>query len=154
MAQGNSSQRKRKKKPTPTQRVYVHDRCQNATIVAEDDFTGLVNPFQYVVGTYCTSCQKMVGLGSVAWEDTGETIKSFRKRQMSKSPVFWIAWRQGLGTLCGAILGAALLAVLYQQKNPLFAAFIGALAGAFAEFFFITPKLVPKILGTDYRRKR
>jgi hypothetical protein len=147
-SEGSSAE---KKKRPRTRRTYVHDQCGCGTSVTDDEFRGLINPFQFVLGTYCTGCERMVSLRSVAWENTGETLADYRSRLLSEEPPLWQAWRKGLGTLAGALVGAFLGFIVL---NSVVGVVIGLLGGAFLEYFMLTPKVVPLILGTDYSRKQ
>jgi hypothetical protein len=72
--------------PPPDSRPYVHDRCGEVTVVSGGDFSRLANPFTFVSQTYCASCQRMVGLRSVAWADTAEPIAAYRRRLRGAAP--------------------------------------------------------------------
>ena len=85
--ESNSELPTRKKKRSPRDsRPYVHDQCGQITVASGNDFSRLANPFAIVTGTVCVSCQANVSLGTVAWQDTGESIRGYRRRLRRRAP--------------------------------------------------------------------
>lgn len=74
-----------------TERVYIHDTCGEGTCVSEGDFVNLTHPQSWTFTTWCVHCSKTPFLGSVRWEETGETIADYKDRLRTLYP-WWINW--------------------------------------------------------------
>lgn len=62
-------------------RSYKHGgRCNGVTKVSGQDLVLLECPFRPVNATFCTKCNGLVPLNTVAWTDTGESIDKYRLR--------------------------------------------------------------------------
>jgi hypothetical protein len=143
--------RPRKRKKTRTRRAYVHPRCGGTTIVSGDDFTRLANPFTFVSQTYCAACGSFVGLGSVEWEDTGETISAYRSRLRAEAPLGLKLFGWVIGPLGGAAIGT--LIGFACTPRELMGPGIGAFMGLFVTAAFLMP-LLTRLFGVDYRSER
>ena len=134
-------------------RVYVHDKCGQATRIDQGDFVQIANPFAIVSATICAHCG-IVGTGSVAWEDTGEKISDYRSRMARLCP-WWLTWSPiilpillgGIG-LVGGIVTAQGLA--YDQMVTLVYVIIGAIFG-FAVGWLVRPMLAEALLRTSFK---
>jgi hypothetical protein len=142
----------RKQKKVRRRRAYVHPQCGGTTIVSGDDFTRLANPFTFVSQTYCASCGSFVGLGSVEWEDTGETISAYRSRLRGEAPL----GMKLLGWVFGPLGGAAIGALIGWACTPreVLGPISGGVVGLFVVAAFLMPLLSSLVWGIDYRSKR
>jgi hypothetical protein len=135
--------------PSPPSRVYVHRGCGGSTQISGEYISQLANPFALCRETTCSSCRKDVKLNDVYWEDTGEDLKSYRKRLRSQAPmgvkIFGI-----LGPLLAAGIGfgAGRLFKPSELAIPIFVALGVAL------FFWaaLMPPLIQAIWKIDYRQ--
>ena len=75
-----------------SERTYIHEDCGCATTISGFDFHRVANPYFMVMGsTVCAQCGP-VSLGSVRWEDTGESLAKYRSRLRSRIPWVWLFW--------------------------------------------------------------
>jgi hypothetical protein len=61
-------------------REYRHLDCDQVTVVSGDHLVMLECPFRHYHGTFCVSCNDMVPMDSVMWEDSGESIQDYRNQ--------------------------------------------------------------------------
>jgi hypothetical protein len=96
-------------KTIPKSRSYVHSTCKSVTILTEDGFDKLANPFSQAIRTLCAHCKDYFPLEEFYWEDTGETIADARSRLRSQVPglLGWFGSVPGFFTLVllGLVLG-------------------------------------------------
>ena len=83
-------------------RIYIH-RCGTAVNVSGRSLRGLCNPMSYTSGTACTRCGA-VPLNEVWWEDTGETIRQYRRRLFRHLPIGVKIFNVLVLPLCSAAL--------------------------------------------------
>jgi hypothetical protein len=134
---------------SPDSRPYVHKRCGEVTVVSGNDFRRLANPFDFVPQTYCVACEEMVGLDTVAWDDTGETISRYRRRLRAAAPVSLKLFSWVICPLGGAALGAG--AGWLFTTHRVTGAFIGAFVGLVVTPLFVTSLLLRWVWRLDYR---
>ena len=89
--------------------AYHHPACGGTTTFTPDVAARISgDPFSFVPATYCASCRRYVGLRSVVWQGTRETLAAY-----SDPPSPTNAPRKDLlrvlgGPLIGVLLGAAI----------------------------------------------
>lgn len=137
-----------KPKGVPAERAYTHRACGQVTVVSGSDFDRLANPFAVATRTFCVGCQRAVWIGSVAWEDTGESIATYRRRQRQAAPFSLKLFGWGAGPLLGAAVGWAV------RPNEISGAVVGAIAGFIAMAFFAAPLVCRWFWKIDYRSMR
>lgn len=76
----------------PEHRSYIHTQCGQVTTVDGDDYLGLCDPMQLWLGllpqrTMCVHCRKTGPLNEFVWEETKETLASYRSRLRKTIPM-------------------------------------------------------------------
>ncbi len=105
--------------------AYHHPACGGGTTFSADVAARISgDPFGFVPATYCAGCRRYVGLRSVVWQGTRETLAAYRRRLRRQMHPGKILLRVLGGPFLGALLGAALGFV----ANPN-ARWLGLLAG-------------------------
>ena len=130
-------------------RVYIHQKCGEATGITDEHFAGLCNPFEPCLGTICATCGRPDGLKSFKWSDTGETLAAYRARLLNESPPFYRLWTYALSPLLGVLVGGIGAAVFFQ-KNLVTDFAIGAVIGAPVLYFVVGPKVIRAIAGDRF----
>jgi hypothetical protein len=144
--------------PSPTGRVYVHERCGGQTHVSGGDYTHICDPFWPCTSTYCCGCSGFVSLREVAWADTREVIADYRSRMRAETPALLKAWRYGLGFLIGGAVGMLLglvIALIARAPGSRMVAIVlvaGLIVGALC--YLVGTVILNRALGIDYRRMR
>jgi hypothetical protein len=120
------------KNKIPQSRPYVHSACKGVTVVSEDGFIKLADPFSQVIRTLCAGCKEYFPLDEFYWEDTGETIAAARARLRSQAPPLlgWLSTVPGFFTLL--ILGLVLGVVIGIISGLLLGALAGWIIGVIA----------------------
>ena len=140
----------------PDQRTYEHLKCGGQTVVSGGDYEHISNPMRMCTGTYCCTCQGMVGLNQVVWADTGEKVSDDRARLRRTLPGVLKAWAYGLGFAIGGVLGAVVGAAI-GAANPgkSMAGFVagGAVVGAML-VGFVGGMILKSAYGLDFRRMK
>jgi len=131
-------------------RVYIHSKCGQGTCVNEHHFVGLCNPLSLCTGTYCATCEGFAPLHEVAWENTGETLRDYRKRLLKSVPLFWRLWGMGLAAVVGAGLGAAIGYLIKADA----ASTIGGAAGGAVFFYMLRVGMMSPFVDTKFYRKK
>lgn len=130
-------------------RAYIHKTCGTTTVVSGKDFAGLCNPFAPCLGTICVKCGPD-STKNFTWEDTGESVSSFRRRVRRASPIL-TAWSWIVAPVIGAVVGGmAMLAFKAPNVSSEAAAAIGAVAGAAVMAFIIAPVITGIIAGRRF----
>ena len=97
--------------PVPTSRTYVHDRCEQPTVVSDGAFSALASPLAGVEKTYCNACKSMFSVEEYRWQDTNEKLPDYYRRHSDHASTIdrFIASRH---SIIAALLIAALLGIL------------------------------------------
>jgi hypothetical protein len=132
--------RRRKKRRGPRYRnapdVYYHEACGGSTKISPDIVRMITSdPFRLIVSTYCSGCRRFVGLGSVEWPETGETVADFRARLRSQMHPFLIIVRLLLGPLAVALIAGLVGLLTGKAAGLLCCSTIGFPAGYFVVGF-------------------
>jgi hypothetical protein len=120
-------------------------------VISGGDFLCITSPFEFVSGTLYCNCQKNVSLKSVAWEDTGEPISTYRRRMRRGAPrTLRILSLYVSPTVCAAV-GAGLGLLIPPERAgtvpaPLVCGGIGLGLG-----FLLVPVLLSRVWGIDNR---
>lgn len=123
-------------------RVYIHKNCGQATCINNEDFVGLCNPLYYSRGTFCAYCERPDTFDRFVWDDTGETISTYRDRLKRNAPAWMQNWRL-LAIGLGIFLGIAFIPIAAKGAAPQLSDIIVAmLLGVFASYM-----LFPQIMG-------
>lgn len=91
--------------PTPNERAYVHQTCGTTTVVTDEHFTMICNPFRLVTGTFCVGCENFFPLTQFVWADTGEVVADARKRWAEEAPEGVKRLQSPLGCWLAILLG-------------------------------------------------
>tara|TARA_R110002073_G_scaffold334669_2_gene524669 strand:- start:15 stop:467 length:453 start_codon:yes stop_codon:yes gene_type:complete len=140
-------------------RAYIHQKCQQSTVISGDDWIGLCNPFTQTSATICSHCNNEFPVNEFEWADTHENVMTYIRRIRRHVPFFWRLWFWWLGPLTGAAIIAILLyfvGPLFPMKEQLPAAgwaAIGAFFGIFLMPFAVTPWLIPKVTGIAFHKQ-
>jgi len=130
-------------------RAYVHETCGTTTIVSGNDFAGLCNPFEPCMGTVCSKCGPD-STDKFLWDDTGETVSSFRSRVRRESPGFTI-WNWLVAPILGGVIGGMVMPMFGPEgSNPWIGIAIGAPIGALAMWLFIAPYITRLLAGKSF----
>ncbi|MCC9603681.1 hypothetical protein LOC67_24290 [Stieleria sp. JC731] len=119
------------KQPPPTSRTYIHDRCEQPTIVAKESFAAVASPLSGVEQTYCNACKSMYAVDEYRWADTNEKLTDYYKRHGNGANALdrFIASRHSLiAALVVAIglgIAMAVIANTIQGTDLLTSIFIG-----------------------------
>jgi hypothetical protein len=140
--------RPRRSKRAPKSRPYLHEGC-GGTVISDDDFTMLADPFQFVSSTYCCACSNFVSLNDVAWEGDRRSIAEWRAAMRRRAPVGLKLFRWVLGPLAAGLVGL-LIGLLFERSGA--GAGIGFLVGLVAGVFFIVGPLSRAIWRDFYLR--
>jgi hypothetical protein len=142
---------------TPNSRAYTHHACGNTTVVTDEHFTAICDPFRLVTGTFCVGCESHFPLKDFAWADTGEVIADARERWAREAPPAVRTLNSSLGcwlTLAlGAAAGAAVgwFAVAQTGKVAGIGAAIGAVALPIVWLGFVVPTITKSVYNWDPR---
>jgi len=150
-------------KNTPLSRKYVHSACKGVTVVSDDSFLKLADPFSQAVSTLCVGCKDYFPLDEFRWEDTGETIAATRARLRARAPALlgWLSTVPGSFTLLllGLVLGILLGIVAGLLMGGLAGWIVGVVAslaglvGAVRAWGFVEHKVRTGVFGVeDYRQ--
>lgn len=121
--------------PVPTSRTYIHDRCDQPTVVSDGAFSALASPISGVERTYCNACKSMFSVDEFRWEDTDEKLVDYHRRHASGASAIdrFIASRH---SLIAALVLSTLLGILtmvfylvFQGEALLGAFFLGVGVG-------------------------
>jgi phage FluMu protein Com len=116
--------------------VYVHDECGDATSLS-DDIVRLIasDPFWLLTSTYCASCEKYVGLRTVRWEGTNETMAAFRGRLRRAMHPMLVVLRLVIGPLVGAGIGVAVVPLMLKNDPNGVGYIVGPIIGLIIGYF-------------------
>ena len=90
-------------------KIYHHPACGGGAAFTPDVAARLSgDPFGFTPAVYCAACRRYVGLRSVVWHGTRETLAAYRGRLRRQMHPGKILLRLLGGPLIGALLGAAL----------------------------------------------
>ena len=127
-------------------RAYIHSRCGQETLITENSFKMICDPFEPCLSTLCCHCQKHHNLSEFKWADTGERIANFRYRVKQKAPAWLAIWNQILTPLIGILGGLAAAYYTGQMKSIVGAAIIVVL------FFLIAKFIIGPGLGQMFHK--
>jgi hypothetical protein len=143
---------------TPDSRTYIHHSCGSATVVSEEHFTMICDPFRLVTGTFCVACGNHFPLTEFVWADTGEVIADARKRWAEEAPPAvrtlnsatgcWLAF--ALGAAAGAAIGWVVGNGVGWKVGV--GAGVGAIAVAILWVGVIVPLVTKQVYDWDPRR--
>ena len=143
---------------TPNSRAYVHDKCGNSTVVSDEHFTMICDPFRLVTGTFCVACNDHFSLTEFVWADTGEVIAEARSRWADEAPPMvktlnsstgcWLVF--ALGAVAGAGVGWLIEGAIAWKIGV--GAAVGAVVLGVAWTGFIVPALTRSVYDWDPRR--
>ncbi len=89
--------------------AYHHPACGGSTTFPPDVAARISgDPFGFIPATYCAACRRYVGLRSVVWQGTRETLAAYRGRLRRQMHPGKILLRVLGGPLIGALLGVAI----------------------------------------------
>ena len=89
--------------------AYHHPACGGVTTFSPDVAARISgDPFGFIPATFCASCRRYVGLRSVVWQGTRETLAAYRVRLRRQMHPGKILLRVLGGPLIGALLGAGI----------------------------------------------
>lgn len=134
-------------------RPYIHQKCGQTTIITEEHFAGLCNPFEPCSGTICANCGFPDSVSAFLWQDTGESISDYRKRLKQGASSGVKLWVWLISPLLGAAIGAT-LAVMFIGKNIQTDALVGAGIGVALFGFLLGPKLLTAFAGDRFYSQR
>lgn len=97
-------------------RAYIHTECGQGTVISEEDFDRITNPFGLTLGTYCAGCGGISSLDYVRWEETGETVSDYRSRLSSIFPA-WLMWLPYWLALVAGLI-AAIIGLFNRGNTP------------------------------------
>jgi hypothetical protein len=148
-------------RPTNSEgRAYVHQKCQQSSIISGDDWIGLCNPFCQTSATICSHCNNAFPVKEFVWADTQENVLTYIRRVRRQTPILWRMWFWWLGPVCGAAIVALVLyfvgpAIPMEEKLPAGGwAGIGAFFGIFLMPFAVTPWLVPLVTEIPFHKEQ
>jgi len=124
---------------TPYSRPYTHIACGGATVITDDHFARLCNPFDDVVErTTCATCGQSDKIDQFKWADTLENIADYRARIRALIPPDAVPKRAlrnlliiGISTAVGALIGIAINPIFDDPEHRP----IGQMLGAMIAFF-------------------
>ena len=117
--------------PTPTSRTYLHDRCEQPTVVSDGSFSALASPLTGVEQTYCNACKSMFAVEEFRWADPGEKLPDYHRRHASGASAIdrLIASRHSVivSLVLAVLLGALtmILSFVFQGEELLTSIFFG-----------------------------
>ncbi len=117
--------------PAPTSRIYLHDRCEQPTVVSDDAFSALASPLAGVQQTYCNACKSMFAVDEFRWADTDEKLTDYYLRHASRASAIdrFIASRHSVITalVLAVLLGilTVILCLVVQGEELLTSIFLG-----------------------------
>ena len=134
-----------------TGRAYIHKRCGLATVILDDEFSGLCDPSQVSLGTICSNCGGPDSLSAFRWEDTNEPIHEYRKRLRRTAPGIYQFWRR-ISPVIG-VVGGGTLGHLYFGRSMLVNLTVGISVGLFVMWLIIAPAIA-RNFGTKFYKQK
>ena len=143
--------------PAPTSRTYIHDRCEQPTVVSGGAFSALASPLAGVETTYCNGCKSMFAVDEFRWEDTNEKLTDYHRRHASGASAIdrFIASRHSiivaliLATLLGIL--TMILSLTFQGEELLTSVFLGIGVG-FVSLIAMATILISVLTPVVHRR--
>ncbi|MCC9641065.1 hypothetical protein LOC71_02185 [Rhodopirellula sp. JC740] len=121
--------------PAPSSRAYVHDRCEQPTVVSDTAFSTVASPLAGVEQTYCNACKDMFAVKEYRWADSGETLPDYYQRHAGGATAIdrFIASRHSIiaAFVVSVVVGIATAALFYffLKEGLMAAVFLGIGAG-------------------------
>lgn len=119
-------------------------------MATEGDLSLLANPYVLVLRTYCGGCCKFVGLNSVAWRDTGETIAHYRRRLRAEAPTSLKICGFAFGPIGLILIGAGVGWLV--SGDPLAGPVIGGVIGVILSTTRLMHVVARLGWGVDFRK--
>ena len=142
----------KKRRAARSSRVYLHPDCGGGTEVSGYDFYRVADPFEFVSSTYCASCSRYVGLGSVQWEGRKDSIRAWRRKMRAKAPLSLKLFRWVIAPAVCGFLGLLIGLVAADEKGKALGAVIGLVIGAlFGAWLLLAP--VSWLIWKDFFRR-
>ena len=141
----------------PTSRIYIHDRCEQPTVVSDGAFSALASPLAGVERTYCNACKSMFGVDEFRWADTDEKLIDYHRRHADGASAIdrFIASRHSViaALILAALLGVltALFGLVFQGEGLLESIFFGIGAGVLS-LIAMTAILISVLTPIVHRR--
>jgi hypothetical protein len=118
----------------PDERPYVHQTCATVTVIIGHDFWTICDPFAYVSGTMCVTCNQVRPVREFAWADTGENIEAYRARLRAMFPGHGAKRRLiTLGSIVGGMIVGLMVGMPFasprSNAGPITGLFAGLVLG-------------------------
>lgn len=140
----------------PTSRTYIHDRCEQPTVVSDGAFSALASPLAGVQQTYCNACKSMFAVDEFRWADTDEKLADYHRRHASGASAIdrFIASRHSIiaALILAVLLGVLIMILSLLQGEGLLASIFFGIGAGVLSLIAMTAILISVLTPSVHRR--